>query len=74
MAADVSAPFDSRLIAADFARDQSGQWHFMEAGAGAAAGTGHQDVFKSVALRLSDKTYDFTNDNVGGVFAAPKIT
>jgi hypothetical protein len=42
LAAKVAAPFRSRLIVADFVRDRSGHWHFLEAGPGAAAGTAHQ--------------------------------
>ncbi len=62
----VATPFASRLIAADFARDRSGQWHFLEAGPGAVAGTAHERVFKFVAQRLRGEEVEFPGDDVGG--------
>lgn len=66
MAALAAKPFRSRLIVADFVRDTGGQWHFIEAGSGAAAGTGHEQVFKWVALRLVGQDFGLTGNAVGG--------
>ena len=66
LATRVAMPFRSRLIAADFARDQSGQWHFVEAGAGACSGTGHEAVFKFVARRLIDENAVMAGGDKGG--------
>jgi hypothetical protein len=66
MAAQVARPFSSRLIAADFVRDVKGDWHFMEAGPGAVAGTAHESVFKYVASRLIGETEELVSDAVGG--------
>lgn len=66
MAQKVAKPFRSRLVVADFVRDKNDQWHFMEAGAGAVAGTAHEQVFKYVANQLVDNEFDLTHDNVGG--------
>lgn len=68
MAASVARPFSSRLIAADFVRDVKGNWHFMEAGPGAVAGTAHKQVFKHVALTLIGESSDLDTDAVGGPF------
>src|SRR6185437_10108704 len=51
-AAQIGEVFRARLIAADFVRDVRGEWWFLEAGPGAAAGTAHEAVFKYVAERL----------------------
>ncbi len=59
-------PFQSRLIATDFVRDRGGDWHFLEAGPGAVAGTAHEGVFKYVAQRLMGKRFEFEGDAVGG--------
>lgn len=66
MAVQVASPFRSRLIAADFVRDTRGNWHFMEAGPGAVAGTAHESVFKFVACRLAGLSRPFAADSVGG--------
>jgi len=66
----VASAFRSRLIVADFARNSEGDWIFIEAGPGSCAGTGHENVFKSVAARLCGERFDFAGDNVGGVFPA----
>lgn len=66
MAALVAKPFRSRLIAADFVRDTNHNWHFMEAGPGAVAGTAHEAVFKYVASRLIGNETDLAGDAVGG--------
>lgn len=66
MATKVAKPFKSRLIAADFVRDTSNNWHFMEAGPGAVAGTAHEQVFKYVAYRLVGQDTDLVGDAVGG--------
>lgn len=66
MAASVAAPFKSRLVAADFVRDVTGNWYFMEAGPGAAAGTSHEQVFKFVARSLVGAAAALDADPVGG--------
>jgi hypothetical protein len=66
MAEKIATPFSSRLIAADFVRDRKGQWHFLEAGPGAVAGTAHQSVFEHVANRLTSKMDFVESDAVGG--------
>lgn len=68
MAAQVTRPFASRLIAADFVRDVKGDWHFIEAGPGAVAGTAHERVFKYVASRLIGETAELVSDAVGSAF------
>ncbi|WP_165698711.1 ATP-grasp domain-containing protein [Bremerella volcania] len=68
MAATVAKPFHSRLIVVDFIRDTRLQWHFIEAGPGAVAGTAHQWVFKYVANRLVGKETNPIADEVGGAF------
>src|SRR5262249_21680174 len=49
LAREVARAFRSRLVAADFAREKSGEWTFIEAGPGSCAGTAHEAVFKAVA-------------------------
>ena len=71
MAAMVARPFQSRLIAADFVRDKKGDWHFMEAGPGAVAGTAHERVFKYVARTIVGEVDVLKADDVGGVFKNP---
>lgn len=68
MAKSVASPFASRLIAADFVRDVKGDWHFMEAGPGAIAGTAHEHVFKHVALTMIGESSKIQADAVGGPF------
>jgi hypothetical protein len=68
MARDVGRAFRSRLVAADFARQKSGDWVFVEAGPGSCAGTAHEAVFKAVASRLRGEDTTFRADAVGGVF------
>jgi hypothetical protein len=64
----VGSVFTSRLIAADFARTARGEWMFIEAGPGSAAGTGHEQVFKAVACRLLDEHWSIPENPVGGLF------
>ncbi|MCR9197325.1 MAG: ATP-grasp domain-containing protein [Planctomycetaceae bacterium] len=68
LASAVARPFSSRLVAADFVRDTKGDWHFMEAGPGAVAGTAHERVFKHVARTLSGAPSALAADDVGGPF------
>jgi hypothetical protein len=68
MAGEVGRAFRSRLVAADFARQKSGDWVFVEAGPGSCAGTAHEAVFKAVACRLRGEDVAFRSDAVGGVF------
>jgi len=68
MAEAVALPFRSRLIAADFVRDVRGEWHFLEAGPGAVAGTAHEEVFKFVARSLIGQTPPPPVSKVGGAF------
>jgi len=55
------------LFVADFARDTAGQWHFLEADPGSFAGTGHEAVYKAVALRLLGEERRVRDDH-GGTF------
>lgn len=64
----VGRAFDSRLVAADFARDAHGVWIFIEAGPGSCAGTAHQSVFKSVASRLIGRSISCHGNAFGGRF------
>jgi hypothetical protein len=66
MAAEVGAAFQSRLIAADFARGVDGAWWFIEAGPGSCAGTAHEAVFKAVASRLRGEQVRLAANRVGG--------
>jgi hypothetical protein len=68
MAREIGRAFRSRLVAADFARQKSGNWVFVEAGPGSCAGTAHEAVFKAVASRLRGEDAAFRSDAVGGVF------
>jgi ATP-grasp domain, R2K clade family 3 len=68
MAREVGRAFHSRLVAADFARQKSGDWIFIEAGPGSCAGTAHEAVFKAVASRLRGEDLPVRCDAVGGVF------
>jgi hypothetical protein len=68
MAFDVGRAFRSRLIAADFARQENGEWIFIEAAPGSCAGTAHEAVFKEVASRLCGQTLPLRSDAVGGNF------
>jgi hypothetical protein len=70
MAREVGRAFCSRLVAADFAREKSGEWTFIEAGPGSCAGTAHEGVFKAVASRLCGEDFAFRSDAIGGIFAA----
>lgn len=51
LSSSVGSVFTSRLAVADFARRQD-SWVLIEVGPGSAAGTAHEDVFKSVARFL----------------------
>ena len=66
LAALVASVFQSRLIVTDFLRDRKGNWHFLEAGPGAIAGTAHERVFKHLAATLVGQEDDFDGDDVGG--------
>lgn len=68
MAREVGRAFHSRLVAADFARQKSGEWIFIEAGPGSCAGTAYESVFKAVASRLRGEHQTFRANAVGGVF------
>jgi hypothetical protein len=68
LAERISVPFRSRLIVIDFVRDRKGEWHFLEAGPGAVAGTAHKSVFKHIAGRLVGESIAVENDAVGGIF------
>lgn len=64
-----TTPFRSRCVVADFARESSGGWLFIEAGPGSCAGTDHEAVFKAVAERLRGSVSGkLSGDNVGGPF------
>jgi hypothetical protein len=67
LARETASAFDSRLVAADFARDVDGKWWFIEAGPGSCAGTGHEAVFKAVACRLRGESISMVGDEVGGL-------
>lgn len=62
----IGSAFRSKLIVADFVRDRQGNWWFLEAGPGAAAGTAHEAVFKFVAERLSGRDCCLAGNSVGG--------
>ncbi|MBS0202230.1 MAG: hypothetical protein JSS49_04965 [Planctomycetes bacterium] len=62
----IGSAFCSRLIVADFVRDRQGNWWFLEAGPGAAAGTAHEAVFRFVAERLSGRNVCLAGNSVGG--------
>jgi hypothetical protein len=66
-AAAAGSAFQSRLIAADFARGRDGTWWWIEAGPGSCAGTTHERVFKCVASRLRGEPMAFAGDAVGGL-------
>jgi hypothetical protein len=68
MAARIGSAFGAYLIVADFVRDRKGKWHFLEAGAGAAAGTAHEAVFNFVAQTIQGTPSRFVGDSVGGPF------
>ena len=58
--------FRSQLITADYAKDRSGVWHFLEAGPGACSGTAHEVVFKAVARTLRGELTSWHGDACGG--------
>ncbi len=66
LAAKVGGVFGSRLIVADFIRDRQGDWHFLEAGPGAVAGTVHEAVFKFVAEMIRGTAASMQRNAVGG--------
>ncbi len=66
-AAMIAMPFTARLIAADFAKDRSGQWHFIEASPGACSGIAHEGVFKAIAKRLAGQPHPAIQNKVGGL-------
>ena len=63
----VASAFQSRLVAADFARGRDGTWWWIEAGPGSCAGTAHEQVFKALASRVKGEPMDFDGDAVGGL-------
>jgi hypothetical protein len=67
LARRVGKAFRSRCVVADFAREPTGQWLFIEAGPGSCAGTAHEAVFKAVAARLRGERCSAWADNVGGI-------
>jgi hypothetical protein len=69
LATEVGAAFESRCIVADFAKEVSGEWLFIEAGPGSCAGTAHETVFKSVASALQGVRRPIPRSDVGGGFA-----
>jgi hypothetical protein len=68
MAREIGRAFSSRLIAADFAREKTGAWLFIEAGPGSCAGTAHEGVFKAVASRLLGEDSRLAPNAVGSLF------
>jgi hypothetical protein len=64
----VASAFQSRCVVADFAKEETGQWLFIEAGPGSCAGTSHEDVFKAVAAKLLEEEPPAFVDAVGGLF------
>jgi hypothetical protein len=68
LAGRVGVPFRSRCVVADFAREVSGNWAFIEAGPGSCAGTAHEAVFKAVAANLRGESGVVPSDAVGGTF------
>ena len=68
MAARIGSAFGAYLIVADFVRDRIGNWHFLEAGSGSAAGTAHEAVFNFVAQNIQGTHTRFVGDLVGGAF------
>jgi hypothetical protein len=66
MATRIGSAFGAYLIVADFVRDRRGRWHFLEAGAGSAAGTAHEAVFKFVAETILGTSPRLSGDSVGG--------
>jgi hypothetical protein len=69
LASRVCKPFRSRCVVADFARELTGDWTFIEAGPGSCAGTAHEAVFKAVAGKLRGEKGVAVSDAVGGTFA-----
>lgn len=63
LATKIGSAFDAHLIVADY---RHGGWHFLEAGAGSAAGTAHEAVFKFVAGTILGTAAPLTGDSVGG--------
>jgi hypothetical protein len=68
LARRVGSAFRSRCVVADFAREATGGWLFIEAGPGSCAGTAHEAVFKAVAGRLRGELQKVQSDAVGGIF------
>jgi hypothetical protein len=68
LAGRVGTTFQSRCVVADFAREVSGRWTFIEAGPGSCAGTAHEGVFKAVAAKLRGENWAFSPDAVCGLF------
>jgi hypothetical protein len=66
MGTRIGSAFGAFLMVADFVRDLDGRWHFLEAGAGSAAGTAHEAVFKFVAQTILGANPRLTADRVGG--------
>lgn len=70
LAGAVGGGFQSRLVAADFAKSMAGEWWFIEAGPGSCAGTAHEGVFKAVAARLVGRSFELTPTTYGGTLPA----
>lgn len=68
LARRVGKAFRSRCVAADFAKEESGGWLFIEAGPGSCAGTAHETVFKAMAGRLRGDRVHVQSNAVGGIF------
>ncbi|MDF1667889.1 MAG: hypothetical protein P1V97_39495 [Planctomycetota bacterium] len=69
VAAQKIAPlYGTRCLVVDFAPLRSGGWIFYDAGPGSKALSRHEEVFKSVALRLLGRRQDFEKNNESGVF------
>lgn len=60
--------YGTRCLVVDFAPLQSGGWIFYDAGPGSKALSRHEDVFKSVALRLLGRRRVFEKNEESGVF------
>lgn len=60
--------YGTRCLVIDFAPLLSGGWIFYDAGPGSKALTRHEDVFKSVALRLLGRRRAFKKNQESGVF------
>lgn len=60
--------YGTQCLVIDFAPLESGGWIFYDAGPGSKALTRHEDVFKSVALRILGRRRVFERNDESGVF------